>query len=79
VRLGYFRLSWLGLYSDNGLWRLRLFSFCGFGLALAALALVGFGAYDHYPEYPEKHSVTLVKNEDFLRGCRPLLLCVLLF
>jgi len=28
---------------------LRLFSFGGYGLALAALALVGFGAYDRYP------------------------------
>jgi len=36
------------------LWRLRLFSFGGYGLALAALALVVlalvvFGAYDSYP------------------------------
>jgi len=29
--------------------RLRLFSFGGYGLALAALALVVFGAYDSYP------------------------------
>jgi len=29
---------------------LRLFSFGGYGLALAALALVVFGAYDSYPE-----------------------------
>jgi len=28
---------------------LRLFSFCGYGLALAALARVVFGAYDSYP------------------------------
>jgi len=28
---------------------LRLFSFGGYGLALAALALVLFGAYDSYP------------------------------
>jgi len=28
---------------------LRLFSFGGCGLALAALALVTFGAYDSYP------------------------------
>jgi len=27
-------------------WRLRLFSFGGYGLAFAALALVVFGAYD---------------------------------
>jgi len=31
------------------LWRLRLFSFGGYGLALAALALLVFGAYDSYP------------------------------
>jgi len=30
---------------------LRLFSFGGYGLALAALALVVFGAYDSYPIY----------------------------
>jgi len=29
---------------------LLLFSFGGYGLALAALALVVFGAYDSYPE-----------------------------
>jgi len=29
---------------------LRLFSFVGYGLALAALALVVFGAYDSYPK-----------------------------
>jgi len=28
------------------------FSFGGYGLALAALALVGFGAYDSYPKRP---------------------------
>jgi len=33
--------------------RLRLFSFGGYGLALAALALVVFGAYDSYPEKSE--------------------------
>jgi len=27
----------------------RLFSFCGCGLALAALAIMLFGAYDSYP------------------------------
>jgi len=30
---------------------LRLFSFGGYGLALAALALVVFGAYDSYPTF----------------------------
>jgi len=29
---------------------LRLFSFGGYGLALAALALVVFGAYDSHPD-----------------------------
>jgi len=29
---------------------LRLFSFGGYGLALAALVLVVFGAYDSYPQ-----------------------------
>jgi len=37
------------LYGGYELWRLRLFSFVGYGLALAALALVVFGAYDSYP------------------------------
>jgi len=32
------------------LWRLRLFSFGGYGLALAALALVAFGAIECPPE-----------------------------
>jgi len=30
---------------------LRLFSFGGYGLALAALALLVFGAYDSYPKH----------------------------
>jgi len=34
---------------------LRLFSFGGYGLALAALALVVFGAYDSYP-FPDNKS-----------------------
>jgi len=33
---------------------LRLFSFGGYGLALATLALVVFGAYDSYPFNIEK-------------------------
>jgi len=45
-KLGYVRL---GLHSGYELWHLRLFSFYGYGLALAALALVLFGAYDSYP------------------------------
>jgi len=38
---------------------LQLFSFGGYGLAVAALALVVFGAYDSYPKIsslPEKKS-----------------------
>jgi len=31
---------------------LRLFSFGGYGLPLAALALMVFGAYDSYPGLP---------------------------
>ena len=31
---------------------MRLFSFGGYGLALAALALMVFGAYDSYPNSP---------------------------
>jgi len=37
------------LCSGYELLRLRLFSFGGYGLALPALALVVFGAYDSYP------------------------------
>jgi len=37
------------LNSGYEVWRLRLSSFCGYGLTLAALALVLFGAYDSYP------------------------------
>ena len=39
---------------------MRLFAFGGYGLALAALALVDFGAYDSYPKPPRcdlTHSV----------------------
>ena len=42
VRLGKFSIA-------VDLWRLRLFSFGGYGLALAALALVVFGDNDTYP------------------------------
>jgi len=44
------------LYSGYELWRLQLFSFCGYGLALAALALVVFGADDSYPILKQKLS-----------------------
>jgi len=50
------------LYSGYDLWRLRLFSFCGYGLALAALALVLFGAYDSYPLiYTQQATIAVVK------------------
>jgi len=39
---------------------LRLFSFGGYGLALAALALVVFDAYDSYP----KVSLPLEEDEE---------------
>jgi len=41
---------------------LRFFSFGGYGLALAALALVVFGAYDRYP-----NSFTHRPTLDFVR------------
>jgi len=34
---------------------MQLFSFGGYGLALAALALVVFGAYDSYPAFANVH------------------------
>jgi len=44
---------------------LRVFSFGGYGLALAALALVVFGAYDSYPSsYPNLQK----KNVKFVLG-----------
>jgi len=39
---------------------LRLFSFGGYGLALAALALVALGAYDSYPLRPLAFAAFLV-------------------
>jgi len=42
---------------------LRLFSFGGYGLALAALARVVFGAYDSYPDY----------GSSFFGGLRPII------
>jgi len=45
---------------------LRLFcSFGGYGLALAALALVVFGAYDSYPELPISEKESSRKNTIF--------------
>jgi len=41
---------------------LRLFSFGGYGLALAALALAIFGAYD---SYPDQDSVFLMAKQCF--------------
>jgi len=49
------------LYGGYEVWRLRLFSFCGYGLALAALALLVFGAYDSYPKI--LNTVEIVYNE----------------
>jgi len=42
---------------------LRLFSFGGYGLALAALALAVFGAYDSYP-YLANEKLNIFLNED---------------
>jgi len=43
----------IGLPGGYELWRLRHFSFGGYGLALAALALAVFGAIECIPqEYP---------------------------
>jgi len=41
---------------------LQLFSFCGYGLALAALALVVFGAYDSYPTKPHQTYIVAPGN-----------------
>jgi len=43
---------------------LRLFSFGGYGLALAALALVVFGAYDSYPQRCENWNKGDVVNSE---------------
>jgi len=43
---------------------LRLFSFGGYGLALAALALVIFGAYDSYPILPKlRFGIVIFRGE----------------
>jgi len=42
---------------------LRLFSFGGYGFALAALALVVFGAYDSYPWNTMNLSETTLINQ----------------
>jgi len=39
---------------------LRLFSFGGYGLALAALAIVVFGAYDRYPNEEQDQTLRLI-------------------
>jgi len=48
---------------------LRLFSFGGYGLALAALALVIFGAYDSYPSSassaPKREELPRMKGNPF--------------
>jgi len=43
---------------------LRLFSFGGYGLALAALALVVFGAYDSYPLNTRGEKISLSKSSE---------------
>jgi len=48
---------------------LRLFSFGGYGLALAALALVVFGAYDSYPE-SVAHSLTDPLSDAHSKGLK---------
>jgi len=47
---------------------LRLFSFGGHGLALAALALVVFGAYDSYPSEKMLYSVQTSWKTHFPQG-----------
>jgi len=56
---------------------LRLFSFGGYGLALAALALVVFGAYDSYPSKPPNFksanaATTSVQNRQISNPPTPL-------
>jgi len=46
----------------NELWRLRLFSFGGYGLALAALALMVFGAIECPPFLEDHFSSVLSHN-----------------
>jgi len=53
---------------------LRLFSFGGYGLALAALALVVFGAYDSYPPHLTKPSPIEAARSKFTDGPSPLVL-----
>ena len=52
---------------------MRLFSFGGYGLALAALALVVFGANDSYPDRDEKKfNLSRDKDRDTVaRGTPP--------
>jgi len=46
---------------------LRLFSFGGYGLALAALALVVFGAFESYPDTTTIRTDFTCENESQLR------------
>jgi len=46
---------------------LRLFSFVGYGLALAALALEVFGAYDSYPNPKQMIILNDGKIASFIR------------
>jgi len=47
---------------------LRLFSFGGYGLPLAALALVVFGAYDSYPQEPSFSKMIRILNNKFFNS-----------
>ena len=58
------------MYSGYELWRLRLFSYCVYGLALAALALVVFGAYDNYPTTVLLCGVQVLAVDGACRTCR---------
>jgi len=49
---------------------LRLFSFGGYGLALAALALVVFGAYDSYPKETKEQTCIFMISPNFEKKMR---------
>jgi len=52
---------------------LRLFSFGGYGLALAALALVDFGAHDSYPRRAASDPVPSLPISRIIDGGDPIL------
>jgi len=51
------------------LWRLRLFFYGGYGLALAAMALAVFWHYRMHPEFSIRLIIKL-KNENLKSGCQ---------